>query len=62
MIETQQASPTLRAFLAAGLFLVALFSSFAASAQQAAPSLPLLFDARERLARLISPRWSACAF
>ena len=28
-----------------------LFSSFAASAQQASPSLPLLFDARERLAR-----------
>ncbi|AGS20398.1 ABC transporter substrate-binding protein [Rhizobium etli] len=51
MIESQQASPTIRAFLAVGLFLAAVFSSFAAFAQQAAPSLPLLFDARERLAR-----------
>ncbi|MGO6968134.1 transporter substrate-binding domain-containing protein [Rhizobium leguminosarum] len=51
MMQSKLASLTLKGFFAFSLFLGALFSSFAASAQQAAPSLPLLFDARERLAR-----------
>lgn len=51
MMQSKLASLTLKGFFTLGLFLGAFFSSFAASAQQAAPSLPLLFDARERLAR-----------
>ncbi|MGO7258743.1 amino acid ABC transporter, partial [Rhizobium brockwellii] len=51
MMQSKLASLTLKGFFAFALFLGVLFSSFAASAQQASPSLPLLFYARERLAR-----------
>jgi len=51
MMQSKLASLTLKGFLASWLFLGALFAGFPASAQQAAPSLPLLFDSRERLAK-----------
>ncbi|WP_454848085.1 transporter substrate-binding domain-containing protein [Rhizobium binxianense] len=51
MMQSRPASLNPGGFLALWLFLVTLFLGSSALAQQAAPSLPLLFDSRERLAR-----------
>lgn len=51
MMQSRPASLNPGGFPALWLFLVALFLGSSALAQQAAPSLPLLFDARERLAK-----------
>jgi polar amino acid transport system substrate-binding protein len=51
MMQSRPASLNPGGFLALWLSLVVLFLGSSALAQQAGPSLPLLFDSRERLAR-----------
>jgi polar amino acid transport system substrate-binding protein len=51
MVQSKPAFPAPRGIFILCLFAVALLSAFSVFAQQAGPSVPLLFDSRERLAK-----------